>query len=491
MQTRMSATVPLAKRSKGVKLQASSFSGSRKLNDIRLAIVVINGASIALVAGLLFSNAQYSSPLLGSQTGSTNTFCDSSRLYRCQQDIVKDIQLVSTNAASIQYPISQGPPYSPAAKLREQQQRLASPGTCRLVRSNLDCLLLTTPACYENGLQTATQTSDLALRAKRFLEQYQCNEPDTTWQVTFCYRSPEIKNCEDRYGFTAFSSGPLLINSTTCLAYQAFKYCVESHLRLNCKVHEIDMANEYLIDRAGDLAWRCPANSSANLSGGQYGSPAAYNNPYALNNGLGGKLLSPSSYSGSQYEQRPIPTYVGSSQTNGVSLFSGTVRDQPWERFRNPYDDTRFGISRLPTTGGSGDVFDRLVAGGGFDSDTSDCPVKAAPYARECEDTLIEQQRLARDSRDGFELQRRICCSLHQYRDCISRVVLDRCADSSPAAVEILMGARRREMIITCRNYNRDLCSGAISSVLLNPMLLVLASLIASYMALNKPRQLV
>jgi hypothetical protein len=260
---------------------------------------------------------------------------------------MKDLQLVGVNAASVQYPISQGPPYSPAAKLREQQQRLATPATCRLVRSNLDCLLIATPACYENGLQSATQTSDLALKAKRFLEQYNCNDPDTTWQVTFCYRSPEIRNCEERYGFSAYSSGPLLVNATTCLAYQAFKYCVETHLRLNCKVHEIDMANEYLIDRAGDLAWRCPANSSASL---HYGS----NNPYALSNQLGGKLLSPNPYS--QYEQRPLPTYVGSSQTNGVSLFSGTVRDQAWERFRNPYDDTRFGISRLPT-GGSGDVF--------------------------------------------------------------------------------------------------------------------------------------
>lgn len=52
---------------------------------------------------------------------------------------------------------------------------------------------------------------------------------------------------------------------------------------------------------------------------------------------------------------------------------------------------------------------ERLVAANGFDSDASDCPVKAAPYARECEDTLLDQQRLARDARDGNELQRRIC----------------------------------------------------------------------------------
>lgn len=55
---------------------------------------------------------------------------------------------------------------------------------------------------------------------------------------------------------------------------------------------------------------------------------------------------------------------------------------------------------------------DRLVVGSpltGFDADTGDCPIKAAPYVRDCEDTLLDQQRLARDSRDGNELQRRIC----------------------------------------------------------------------------------
>ena len=58
---------------------------------------------------------------------------------------------------------------------------------------------------------------------------------------------------------------------------------------------------------------------------------------------------------------------------------------------------------------GSGSPSDRLVAGPNSDIDNSDCPVRAAPYARECEDTLMDQQRLARDSRDGNELQRRIC----------------------------------------------------------------------------------
>lgn len=305
-----------------------------------------------IISGLLFSNAQYSSlPLT-----TTISACDSSRLIRCQQDILREMQVVSLNAASVQYPIS-GPPYSPAAKQREQQQ-LATTSTCRVVRSNLGCLLTTTPYCYDTGLQAA-QNSDIILRGKRFLEQNGCNEPDTSWQVTFCYRSPEVRTCEERYDFT-FARSTLTANLTTCLAYQMFKYCVDTHLRLNCKVHEIDMTNEYLIDRAGELAWRCPLN---NTSTGQLNYHGA-TNPYALNNNPAGSLLSPVAYGqhsagyGANYEQRPIPTYVG-SQSGSVSLF-GSGRDQPWDRFRNPWDETRYGISRNPGligASGTGEVF--------------------------------------------------------------------------------------------------------------------------------------
>lgn len=366
-----------------------------------------------LITGALLSSAQYS--------------CDSSRLIRCQQDALRDMQSLGINAASIQYPIS-GPPYSPAQKQQLLQSgQLVSPTTCRLVRSNLDCLLQTTPACYDQGVQSA-QNTDIILRAKRFLEQNNCNDPDSTWQSTFCYRSPEIRSCEERYGFTSYTSSAANLlasanNLTACLAYSAFKYCVESHLRLNCKVHEMDMANEYLIDRASDLAWRCPPNSTATgvLGGGLLGSRS----PYQLNNQPGSVLVPASQLShysslGHAYDaiqQRQIPAYVGS--TGNLNLFSSSANNalrgqsdlQAWERFRNPLDDgvARYGVSRYPNSG-SGEVFDRLVAANSFgESDTSDCPIKAAPYARECEDTLMEQQRMARDSRDGNELQRRIC----------------------------------------------------------------------------------
>lgn len=289
-----------------------------------------------LITGALLTNAQYQTQ-----------FCDSSRLIRCQQDVLRDMQTVGLNSASIQYPIS-GPPYSPSAK----QQLIAqvSPSTCRLVRSNLDCLLVTTPTCYDQGIQAA-QNTDILLRAKRFLEQSGCNEPDTTWQNTFCYRSPEIRSCEERYGFTAYSSASanLVSNHSSCLAYHAFKFCVESHLRLNCKVHEMDMANEYLIDRASDLAWRCPVNVTSIQQ-------QSYLNNYQLNQPA--SVLTPSHYHanyGSAYDQQR-PTYVGSN--DNLNLFGRpATRDQAWERFRNPLDDPRTGISRLPGSGASGEVF--------------------------------------------------------------------------------------------------------------------------------------
>lgn len=332
-------------------------SNQQQLSPISILVTnLLNMFLWPLITGALFSNAQY-----------TQAICDSSKLIRCQQDVLRDMQTVTLNSASIQYPISSGPPYSPSGSSNLKQLLLANPSTCRLVRSNLDCLLTTTPACYDQGIQTA-QNTDIILRAKRFLEQNGCNEPDTTWQSTFCYRQPEIRSCEERYGFTNYinsnNNNNLLFTSinnniTACLAYQAFKYCTESHLRLNCKVHEMDMVNEYLIDRASDLVWRCPANVTTSSN---------YINPYQLNNQA---ILSPnsvSSYSSGYagYEQRP--TYIGSnSQSSGnLNLFPGSssiIRNQQWERFRNPLDDVQhFGVSRYPgnVVSGSGEVLGKF-----------------------------------------------------------------------------------------------------------------------------------
>lgn len=357
----------------------TKISSAKLTNSNNNNLIIIKMFLWPLISGVLFTNAQYSSSFGGGGNSAALVVtapCDFERLRRCQQDTLRDMQLVTPTSGSlestdVQYSISSGPPYSPIQQAKQliaqRQLATANQSTCRLVRANLDCLITTTPACYDAGIQAA-QNTDIILRAKRFLEQNGCNGVDQTWQGTFCYRAPEVHVCEERYGLTSpYSTTTSHRNLTACLAYNAFRYCLSSHLRLNCKVHEIDMLNEYLIDHAGDLAWRCPLNVTTTTTTTSGSLQALTNpNPYALSDSLA--PLSPSSYSGgggssyggsSYAEQRPA--YIG--QPAGVSLFSpshSVSRDQPWERFRNQLlvDDTtgqRYGISRQP-----GEVFGKF-----------------------------------------------------------------------------------------------------------------------------------
>lgn len=51
--------------------------------------------------------------------------------------------------------------------------------------------------------------------------------------------------------------------------------------------------------------------------------------------------------------------------------------------------------------------------------------------------------------------------ALFYYRDCIARVVMERCRDPSPSVVEVLMGSRRRDLALNCRDFTREQCAGA------------------------------
>lgn len=278
-----------------------------------------------LLAGAFYANAQTPS-------------CETSRLVRCQQELVRSLQVVDTNSASVQFQLS-GPPYSPSRLVTGHAE-------CKSVRANLECLLQTTPACYELNIPTSKNT-DYIIRAKRFLEENNCNT-DGTWRNSPCYRDVEIKRCEERFEPLLTNTNQYIANNivnATCPFYARFKDCIDQHLRLRCRVHETDMVNEYLIDKTGEHAWRC-------LPNGTYYQPSQY----VLNNAPG-TYLQPSRYSGdySSYDQKPIPTYVGSA--GNLNLFQSS-RDHAWERFRNPsFDDTRYGVGRYPY---AGDVFGEL-----------------------------------------------------------------------------------------------------------------------------------
>lgn len=287
--------------------------------NLRLMIVTLVWP---LIAGALYADGQLTS-------------CDAPRLMNCQNDIKRSLQANELNSASIQYPIQNGPPYSPARLIMGHNE-------CRSVRSNLDCLLQTTPACYAMHLSASTNT-DYILRAKRFLEENGCNGAERSWRSSACFADSELRRCEDR--FESQIQYMATYTNQTCPHYWQFKDCVGQHLRLNCKVHESDMINEYLIEKAGENSWRCPPNISTILA--RY-TPSQSYQPSSI------QMLAPSKYSSdfSSYDQRPVPVYFGPYSNSGANLSQAT-REQQWERFRNPYyeDSNRYGFGRYPTTG--------------------------------------------------------------------------------------------------------------------------------------------
>lgn len=90
------------------------------------------------------------------------------------------------------------------------------------------------------------------------------------------------------------------------------------------------------------------------------------------------------------------------------------------------------------------------------------CIGRAASYTSTCEDHLIK--RLNQDATEGrtvLDVSRRVCCALFWHKDCISRVVVDLCPDSNPAAADILLGSRNLDLTMSCQQFNRDGCNGA------------------------------
>lgn len=91
-----------------------------------------------------------------------------------------------------------------------------------------------------------------------------------------------------------------------------------------------------------------------------------------------------------------------------------------------------------------------------------DCISQSTGMASRCEDHLVK--RLNQDATEGrtvTDVSRRVCCALFHHKDCISRIVVERCPDSSPAAVDILMGSRNLDLTFSCQRFNRDGCNGA------------------------------
>lgn len=117
-----------------------------------------------------------------------------------------------------------------------------------------------------------------------------------------------------------------------------------------------------------------------------------------------------------------------------------------------------------------------------LDKWSQNCITKSAPLTSRCEDHLI--RRLNQDATEGrtvVDVGRRYCCALFWHKDCINRIVVETCPDSSPAAADFLLGSRKLDLTLSCQRYNRDGCNGAHSAyriTTIQPLISVLAYLL-------------
>lgn len=96
-----------------------------------------------------------------------------------------------------------------------------------------------------------------------------------------------------------------------------------------------------------------------------------------------------------------------------------------------------------------------------LDPIASNCISRSTPKTSYCEDHLIK--RLGQDATEGrtvIDVGRRVCCALFWHKDCISRIVLETCPDSSPAAADYLMGTSRKlDLTMSCQMFTREGCN--------------------------------
>lgn len=108
------------------------------------------------------------------------------------------------------------------------------------------------------------------------------------------------------------------------------------------------------------------------------------------------------------------------------------------------------------------------------------CITRATHGAWACEDNLIK--RLNQDAGEGrtvVDVGRRVCCALFWHKDCINRVIVQTCPDSSPAAADFLMGSRKVDLTLSCQRFNRDGCNSG-RSLFEHNKILALTALIIS-----------
>lgn len=116
-----------------------------------------------------------------------------------------------------------------------------------------------------------------------------------------------------------------------------------------------------------------------------------------------------------------------------------------------------------------------------LDKPETNCIKRSESKVAICEDHLI--RRLKQDAGEGrtaLDVERRVCCALFWHKDCVARMMLETCPDSSPAAADELMGPRKLDLTLSCQKFNRDGCNAA--NQLLRPNFIIFSLFIIVYL---------
>lgn len=110
--------------------------------------------------------------------------------------------------------------------------------------------------------------------------------------------------------------------------------------------------------------------------------------------------------------------------------------------------------------------------------------------SQSCESHLVN--RLNQDAPEGrtaIDVGRRICCALFFHKDCISRIVVEHMPKPSYPLlvnyVDLLMGSRKMDISLTCKEFNRDGCNASLSRYQVCYLVFTLTFAISIYMILT------
>lgn len=356
---------------------------------------------------------------------------------------------------------------------------------CDVMRSIVSRILIYSSPCY---LSNSVQFDNEIKLASAFLRQY-CDDANH-WSKLSCYSTSDLHKCEIAFAPTSvtITNAPI-----ECPIYHNFFACVKRSIEMNCSTKDQSYAAIYLLDKAFDQAWKCGTGDSIRSTSHELmDRMSATHRQDSFSHNHQPSVNSIASHTGAYGPLNPsynpmshqIPSYNPTSYTNGLNQLPQSaypINNQPNYPSISPTsapslpqhgNNINNGVNGVITSGISNPEMsaqDPIMAvrpGPYGDHSFSlfpaeNCIERTSYYARGCEENLLQRQREARNARTAPDLQRRICCSLFFYHDCLSKTVIQYCRDASPTTVDIMMGQRKRELAITCRDHSREHCNSA------------------------------